>query len=194
MNKHLLSFTAALIAVLIITVGCEEKAPCELDLNPPVRQTQFRADQDSITQYLSDNGIEAQTHEKGMRYVVHEKGSGSTVYPCSAVIVTFETRLMSSGAIVDSSSTPIGYNLPQMPYAWQFIMPLIKEGGSVTMYAPSDYGYAEYEYPNVPINSNLIIDVELVETYTPRNGSFYANSISEASMPSQSCGKEGYQG
>lgn len=195
MNKHLLSFIAVLVTILIITVGCGEQSPCELDLNPPVRQTQFRADQDSISQYLADNGIEAQTHEQGMRYIIHDKGSGNTVYPCNAVIVTFETRLISTDEIVESSSDPVGFNLPQMPFAWQFIMPLVKEGGSATMYVPSDYGYGGYATQTIPENSNLIIEFDLVETYTPRNGSFYTSiEHSDPSMPSQSCGNEEQKG
>jgi FKBP-type peptidyl-prolyl cis-trans isomerase len=40
---------------------------------------------------------------------------------------------------------------------------LVKEGGKIKLYVPSDLAYGDYEQPGIPAYSTLIFDVTVVK-------------------------------
>lgn len=162
MKSNLLIIKFLLCAFVLS--GCLPENECEFTPNLSVDEAQLNTDIDRIKQYLTENEIEAQVHETGIRYVINEPGNGSTAELCDVVTVNYEGRLLSNGEIFDSSESPATFPLSGLITGWQIGIPLIQEGGSITLYIPSVYAYGRFgSGDDIPANANLIFDIELVE-------------------------------
>ena len=159
-----------LFFVLILSstflTGCFRNDGCDQEPNTAVDQNQLALDVDAIESYLSENNIEAEVHPSGIRYVVKETGTGRKPTLCNQVTVRYEGRLMSDGSVFDSSDRAIAFALNRLITGWQVGIPLIKEGGSITLYIPSSYAYGRKGAgDDIPPNANLIFDIELVAVF-----------------------------
>jgi peptidylprolyl isomerase len=70
-----------------------------------------------------------------------------------------------TGEEFDSSwgrGTPIEFPLGRLIKGWQEGIPLISIGGKITLYLPPSLGYGAVAQQNIPANSILIFDIELV--------------------------------
>lgn len=153
-----------LILCAFVLSGCLPENKCELSPNLNVDEAQLKKDIERIDSYLTENEIDAQVHESGIRYVINVAGNGSTAELCDVVSVNYEGRLLSNGEVFDSSDSPVTFPLNQLITGWQIGIPLIQEGGSITLYIPSVYAYGRFgSGDDIPANANLIFDIELVE-------------------------------
>ena len=163
-NKSRQSFAILIVLVLAISApGCLKDSSCSYTPSVRLNQEQHQTDVANLEAYLTQNNIQAESLSGGIHYVIHTKGTGNTPTSCNAVSVTYEGRLMSTGAIFDSTSTPVAFSLSNLIPGWQYGIPLIKEGGSITLYLPSGYAYGSNGTGSIPPNSNLIFDIELVD-------------------------------
>lgn len=152
-----------LVAISSIWTGCsdDDELACGTP-NLSVNSAQLQADIDIIESYLTDNNINAEIHESGVRYVINNAGTGTTPTLCNSVGVTYRGMLMSNGAVFDEASTPRVFPLSRLITGWQIGIPLIKSGGSITLYIPSVYGYGSTGAgSDIPPNANLIFTVGL---------------------------------
>ena len=127
------------------------------------RQEQFAIDAEVIDNFVAENNIEnVQIDEDtGLRYVIHEEGTGQSPTLRNFVEATFEGRLI-DGTIFDSGK--VERNLDELIGGWQVGLPLIKEGGSMTIYVPSFLGWGCIGSPDeIPPNAVTIFDIELLE-------------------------------
>lgn len=143
-----------LISSLIFLSNCE-------------KESQFDKDIALIEQYISDNGLNAQSTESGLHYVIEELGTGSFPQPNSNVRVHYEGFLL-DGTKFDSSidrgqlST---FNLQNVIQGWSEGMLLLKEGGKGKFIIPSRLGYGDSGTGAIPANSVLIFNVELFNVF-----------------------------
>lgn len=138
-------------------------------MEPCNSSTEFNFDQEQLTEdiskidaYLSTNNIDAQVHESGLRYVINSAGEGLAPEVCSTVTVMYEGRLF-NGNVFDSNKNGVSFPLSQLISGWRIGIPLIKAGGSITLYIPSVYAYGSEGSRNIPGNSNLIFDITLTK-------------------------------
>lgn len=157
-SKHLI----LLFALAVGVIACSKDDECELSANLSVDRNQLSKDVSAIDKYLSDNSIQAEVHDSGLRYVIKKAGSGNTPTLCNDVSVTYKGMLMSDGSVFDHTSTPVTFGLNQLITGWQVGIPLIQTGGSITLYIPSVYAYGSQSGGGIPANSNLIFDIDLV--------------------------------
>lgn len=161
--KFNLLFVNLLLFAFVLS-GCSSENECELTPNLNVDQAQLETDLEGIDEYLGENEIEAQVHETGLRYVINDAGNGNTAELCNTVSVNYEGRLLSNGEVFDSTDTPISFPLNQLITGWQIGIPLIEEGGSITLYIPSVYAYGRTGIGDViPPNANLIFEISLTD-------------------------------
>jgi len=147
----------------ILWLGCS-KDECNLEPNLAVNQEQLAKDIEAIDAYLASNDIEAQTHPSGLRYVIKRSGEGDRPNYCSNVSVSYEGKTL-NGNIFDSRSTPINFPLENLITGWQIGIPLIKEGGRITLYIPSVYAYgASGIGSDIPSNASLEFEILLFQT------------------------------
>ena len=114
--------------------------------------------------YLNANGITA-TEKNGMFYTLSQ-GTGSAPNVCNNVTIDYVGNFItgtSIGAQFDASAAgqPATFTLNRLITAWQIILPVVKVGGTVTMYCPPSLAYGSTASSSIPANSYLKFIVSL---------------------------------
>lgn len=149
-----------LLFVSGIMISCEST-----DSNEPTLTTleQFDFDLDIIDKYLADSSIVAEIDSLSeLRYVIHNPGEGDSPSGSDNVTINFEGRFLSSGVVFDDGEA-VTFPLNGLIGGWQIGLPLIKEGGSITLYIPSAYGYGTQGRGEIGPNSILEFDIDLIK-------------------------------
>lgn len=151
MKKYLL--LASVTSLLFFT-------SCSKDDSPSVDE-QLAIDESIIDDFLRLLSVDAEIHESGIRYLIHEEGTGESPTTEDAVIVKY-TGTFLNGQTFDQSDIGVNFNLGNLIEAWKIMIPTMKEGGRLTMFAPSVYCYGASGNSSVPPNTPLIFEVELI--------------------------------
>lgn len=149
MNK--LTIIYAIAFALMFSIGCKKS-----DQDAPL------PDEDAIIKnYLSSISSDAIRDKSGVYYKIMEPGAGDPVVYTSTVTVNYKGSLLNGQQFDDVSNKHIKYiNAMQ---GWQVGINKIRPGGKIKLYVPSQLGYGRYvPKPEVPANSILVFDLELV--------------------------------
>jgi FKBP-type peptidyl-prolyl cis-trans isomerase FkpA len=99
-------------------------------------------------------------------YKITNTGTGAVPGVCSGITVKYTGTLL-SGSQFDQNTTGFSAVLGQLIVGWQKGLPIIKAGGSITLYIPPSLGYGSQDIRNnsgtvvIPANSNLKFTIEL---------------------------------
>ena len=116
----------------------------------------------ALQAYITSRGITAVADTLGFFYTISKQGSDIKPTPCSNVTAAYTLRL-SNGSQVQASNGA-SFNLGGTIVGWQEAIPLIGEGGMMTLYLPPSLGYgAAGRPPEIPGNSILVFDIELLD-------------------------------
>jgi FKBP-type peptidyl-prolyl cis-trans isomerase FkpA len=121
-------------------------------------------DELAIQAYLEEHQIEdAVRHESGMYYDIEQAGSGGSPSINSEIQVRYKGYL-TDGTVFDETTGDDTrfFFLSQMIRGWQIGIPLLQKGGSGTLFIPSNLGYGFNGSGEIPGNSVIIFEVELV--------------------------------
>ncbi len=97
-------------------------------------------------------------------YNITTPGAGTSIANlCSDISVDYKGQL-TNGTGFDSSYNrgPLVATLGRLIPAWQKGIPLIKEGGKISLYIPPTLGYGNQANGPIPANSILIFDISLL--------------------------------
>lgn len=151
--RALISF---LFVTLFLLTACESFDP----------QKQFDEDLATIENYLSTNNLQAERDPSGLYYNIEDAGSAAKPTINSGVKVYYKGFFL-DGSVFDEVALPDDpgtFNLNSLILAWQIGIQKIGRGGKIRLYVPSILGYGERgSGRNVPPNSILIFDIELVD-------------------------------
>lgn len=158
-------FFSLLAAVVIIMSSCMKKSSDECGFQDQ-NVTAPAAEINALQGWISANASTAVQHSSGIFYIINSPGTGATASVCSGVTVRYTGTLL-NGNQFDQNLT--GYNsvLGQLILGWQKGLPLIKAGGSITLFIPPSLGYGNQDIRNsggaiiIPANSNLKFVIEL---------------------------------
>jgi FKBP-type peptidyl-prolyl cis-trans isomerase len=96
-----------------------------------------------------------------------EEGTGEVVEPGAIVTVHYTGALCKNGIIFQSShdfGKPISFGLGQVIKGWGEGLPGMKAGGMRRLIIPSEMAYGSARAAsNIPPNSDLVFDIELLE-------------------------------
>lgn len=122
-----------------------------------------------LQNYLSANSITA-SEKNGMYYVISTQGAGTSPNLCSTITVDYVGKLINvtaDGAQFDASTAnnPLVTSLNNLIAGWQVVLPLVKAGGTVTLFIPPSLGYGSQASGPIPANSYLkfVITVRSVQ-------------------------------
>ncbi|OIP00577.1 MAG: hypothetical protein AUJ98_06980 [Bacteroidetes bacterium CG2_30_33_31] len=122
---------------------------------------QIDKDKEIILKYISDNNLSAtEIGTSGLYYVISKPGGSQHPTAYSTVTVNY-TGYLINGTVFGKEDTTM-LSLPQTIYGWQMGVPLIGEGGSIKLLIPSQYGYGTTKMGDIPKNSVLIFDIDLI--------------------------------
>jgi FKBP-type peptidyl-prolyl cis-trans isomerase len=107
------------------------------------------------------------TLKSGVQYEVLKEGNGKQVSsnPSESITMHYHGTL-TNGKIFDSSvdkGTSITFKLTGVMKGWQEVIPLMEEGEKIRAYIPPYLGYGNQQRGEVPRNSILIYELELIK-------------------------------
>jgi FKBP-type peptidyl-prolyl cis-trans isomerase FkpA len=141
-----------LFVIVLSFISCKKKSTA----------SQAELDEKIITNYISDNKLNATATGSGLYYVISTVGTGVQPNANSNVTVSYKGSLK-DGSIFDQSA-PAGtsFNLSSVIKGWQEGIPLFKKGGKGMLLIPSALGYGSNATGSIPANSVLIFDINLI--------------------------------
>lgn len=139
-----------------------------------LEEEKFEADTTAVAKYLTDNEIQATKDSTGLFYNITEAGTGVTPSWFDEVKVKYTVRNLTVPETVVqtvNAEPTANFNSRTIDFihALKIALQKLKPGGKATLYVPSRLGYGSSALLNasgrqvLPANSNIIIDVELVE-------------------------------
>ena len=109
---------------------------------------------------------------KELEIIDVEVGTGEVVNAGATITAHYTGALVKNGIIFQSShdfGEPISFGLDQVISGWTHGVPGMKVGGTRRLVIPAEQAYgASSPAPNIPANSDLVFDIDLVAI--PRNG------------------------
>jgi FKBP-type peptidyl-prolyl cis-trans isomerase FkpA len=154
-----------IVALPMVIISCSKSdKSCGLTLSTATAPASEVA---AVQTYLTNNSITADQHPNGLFYKIHQAGSGEVPGACSVVTVKYKGSL-TNGSGFDSSykSNPNGVPFTlgdRLISGWQLGVPLIKKGGSITLYIPPSLGYGATGSGPIPPNAILVFNIDLVD-------------------------------
>jgi len=117
--------------------------------------------------YLAANGVKkgVKVLPSGLQYKIIKKGTGKTPTAVDKVKTHYRGILI-DGTEFDSSykrNQPVEFPVNQVIKGWTEALQLMKEGGKWELYIPANLAYGEQARRNIPANSTLIFEIELLE-------------------------------
>ena len=82
--------------------------------------------------------------------------------PSNIITVKYKGYLL-DGTVFDQNTTGVDFRLGSLIRGWQIGFQKFKKGGKGKLLIPSALGYGSAAQGNIPKNSVLIFDVELVD-------------------------------
>lgn len=135
----------------------------ELIANP---RNQAEKDENTIINYMMDEGIELKATESGLYYQMIEAGTGENAAWGDWVKVNYKGYTL-DGKVFDSSykrGKSIEFYIGNMIAGWNEGLQLMKPGGKAFFVVPSGLAYKEKGLSTIiPPNTTLAFEVELVE-------------------------------
>ena len=121
-------------------------------------------DQDTIEDYLDDNGLTAQKTDSGLHYIIKRPGVGNQNPGFNSRVKARYTGYFTNGVIFDQSGpTAAEFNLANTIAGWREGIPLVKKDGEIQLFIPSDLAYGTQRVGGVQDSecSVIIFDVVL---------------------------------
>lgn len=130
-------------------------------------EKQNKVDDSKIQAYIKEKGLQPQKTNSGLYYVVTQEGNGQKPAPGKMVAVNY-TGTTLDGKEFDSSKKqgkPIEFPIGQgaVIRGWDEGIALLSKGSKATFLVPSTMAYGPQDSPEIPANSVLRFDVELVD-------------------------------
>ncbi len=136
--------------LLFLLIGCKKK------------ESQSEIDERIITEYISNNNLNAKSTNSGLYYTVDDPGTGAMPNITSTVTVAYKGYLTDGNVFDESTADGITFALTNVIKGWQEGIPLFKEGGKGTLLIPSALGYGAQGNGEIPKNAVILFDINLI--------------------------------
>ncbi len=143
----------------------------EMDTRMQAMAGKVEAERPVLEEYLKTKNLSAQRTANGVYYVVTNPGNGQKPTPGQQVEVNYKGMLL-DGKTFDSSDgrPPFKFVLGQgqvIP-GWDEGIPMFSKGGKGLLIIPSALAYGDQSpSPEIPSNSPLVFEIELVDFGAP---------------------------
>lgn len=117
---------------------------------------------DKIASYVKKNKLEMIKSDSGLYYAIQEKGAGDSIKGDALISAIYTGRLL-NGKIFDQQRKPIEMKLQDLILGWREVVFYLNSGGKATIIVPPQLGYGKQTMPEIPKNSILIFDIEIVD-------------------------------
>jgi FKBP-type peptidyl-prolyl cis-trans isomerase FkpA len=154
--QHLIrTFAISLSLGLSLTLwsGCQDEVA-----------EQFEADKQEIADYVAANDLDGEYTDEGIFISFEQEGIGSETPDLSSEVEAIYKGYLLNGTVFDDSEGfPVSFPLRGVIQGWQIALQRFKRDAKGTIIIPSRYGYGQRTTGNIPPNSVLVFDIELVD-------------------------------
>ncbi|WP_443937721.1 FKBP-type peptidyl-prolyl cis-trans isomerase [Pedobacter sp. MW01-1-1] len=117
-----------------------------------------------ITDFISQNNINAVKDASGLYYQIIKPGSGTTkITNSSKITIKYEGRLLNGSVFDNGGGVQQTFTLGQLIQGWQVGIPFIQKGGEIRLIVPPSLGYGAQAVGPIPANSPLDFTVTLID-------------------------------
>ncbi len=116
----------------------------------------------TLQAWITANHPAAIQDPSGFFYEITNRGTGGIANVCTSIYIKYSGYLLPSNFKFDENLTGTTFALGTLIIAWQKGLPLIKAGGSINLYVPPTLGYGTVQSGNIPPNSYLIFNIQLL--------------------------------
>jgi FKBP-type peptidyl-prolyl cis-trans isomerase len=128
-----------------------------------------------LQEYFKKNNITAQKTSSGLYYTISREGTGELGKPGNTYSVSYTGKLLNGKAFDSNTDTAFHHKEPlnieigkgRVIKGWDEGILLMKKGTKATLYIPSTLAYGPQEQRNIPANSVLVFDVEVLDIMDP---------------------------
>lgn len=156
MKKYILSLFSC--AVLLGSCQVADQSPCT---DTVITTKAPESEVATLKKYIEDNKINATADSRGFYYTINSAGTGTKPTVCSNVSVNYVGKL-TSGSTFDSGND-VSFGLNDLIVGWQAGIPLMAPGGSITLYLPPSFAYGSQAQRDIPANSILVFNIDLLK-------------------------------
>jgi FKBP-type peptidyl-prolyl cis-trans isomerase len=135
--------------------------------DPADSMEQATKDKGIIGSLKASNGLPMLQPHEGIYYAIQTPGTGRQVSVSDTVTVYYRGHLLGEAALFDATAPgkPARFPLRGLIRGWQVGLPLLREGGKITLVIPSGLAYStRTRSAKIPPNSILVFDIEVVKT------------------------------
>jgi FKBP-type peptidyl-prolyl cis-trans isomerase FkpA len=162
-------------ALILLVLGCTFLASCSLTtrlqryyIRNPVNQTEV--EHNKMVKYAIDNRLDVQKTDSGIFYQI--TGGDNGVRPSSRSLVTtlFSSRLLETDEVYFATpeDKPFKFSMQDdIIKGWKEAISMMTQGSKGIFLVPSHLAYGEEGNGDVPGESILRLDIELVDFYDP---------------------------
>jgi FKBP-type peptidyl-prolyl cis-trans isomerase len=122
---------------------------------------QLTSDTTFISSYVKLNAPNAIKIPSGVWYEIDTVGTGYYPNFSDTISVTYKGKILSSGTLFDSSTSPVDLNLVTLIAGWQIGLPKFREGSYGKLFIPSGLAYGSSTASGVPANSSLLFEIKV---------------------------------
>lgn len=117
--------------------------------------------------YVIEDSSKLVPLDQGVMLYVVKEGSGAIPKPSSNVIIHYH-GMLTNGTVFDSSfdrGETADFPLQNLIRGWQIGLTKVKSGSKIKLIIPPEVGYGATGSSNIPPNSTLVFDIDLISTY-----------------------------
>jgi FKBP-type peptidyl-prolyl cis-trans isomerase FkpA len=142
------------LSLLVLAISCKEDVT---DYGP--------IDKKIIEDYIAANSLTAQSTTSGLYYVISKPGGTSHPGIYSNVKANYKGYLTDGTVFDQTTGSPATFPLTGVIQGWREGLQLIGVNGKIKLLIPSALGYGSQVQADIPANSVLIFDIELIDIY-----------------------------
>jgi FKBP-type peptidyl-prolyl cis-trans isomerase FklB len=131
-----------------------------------------------VKEIIAPDGSRAQ-----LQYKVLKSGPDGPSPKITDIVEVHYTISLIGGTVLDSSvqrGIPATFGLKEVIPGWTAALQMMKAGDKWQLFIPANLAYAEFGPPQIPPNSTLIFEVELLSFYTPKEAGFASTNSPSA--------------
>lgn len=118
----------------------------------------------TIQKFVMRSGLNYEKSESGLYYLIEKEGEGEFIKFTDEVSFRYTGKLL-SGKTFDGryKRTPITFEVSKLIEGWKEGMMYLKKGGKAKLIVPPTLGYGDNQLPDIPANSILYFEIEIVD-------------------------------
>jgi hypothetical protein len=99
----------------------------------------------------------------GVFYKMLREGEGPTINLNDTLVVNYKGQLLNGFVFDQTTDKPATFPLKRLIKGWQLGLPFCRQGGKIRLIIPSSLAYSIRNLGEIPPNSPLVFDVEVLE-------------------------------